>query len=308
MSTIGVDLGGTKIEIASVSDTGVIEERITLATDVKGGYHTILTQISEAVRSLSKMGRGIGVGVPGQVDKLTGVIHEAPNLHWKEVPFQQDLEKYLQLPVTVINDVRAATLGEWRFGAARGLSDVLCLFVGTGIGGGIIANNQLLSGATNCAGEFGHTLIGTERRLCRCGALGCLEAVAGGRAIADRTYEAIHQHPTLAKTILHCAAGGEITARTVALAYSQGDLLAKELMAVTEEALIEGCINLVHSFNPSHLILGGGIITGFPFLLPAIDRGIKERGLKAATRHLQVVPAALGGDAGVIGAAITHLA
>ena len=192
--TVGVDLGGTKLRAALVDATGrvlVSEQRATL---VAAGFDGVAGEIGAAVRAC--IGRaegapvlGVGVGVAGQVVAETGVVSYAPNLFWRDAPLRARLEHELGLPVAVLNDVRAATWGEWRHGAGQGVEDLVVVFVGTGIGGGVVSGGRLLTGCTNMAGELGHLTIVAGGRPCRCGNLGCLEAYAGGWAIALRARE-----------------------------------------------------------------------------------------------------------------------
>ena len=161
--TLGVDLGGTKVEVALVDAHGHIVERLKQPTQVEGGPEGVAAEIAQMVRRLTDKGGaaplGVGVGVPGQVEAASGVVRFAPNLRWRDVPLKEKLHQALNLPVVVTNDVRAATWGEWLHGAGQGVSDLICLFVGTGIGGGVVSGGRLLSGCSNTAGELGHTTV-----------------------------------------------------------------------------------------------------------------------------------------------------
>jgi glucokinase len=306
---IGVDLGGTKIEVAQVYASGRLRQRARLATDVADGSSAVKDQIVSAVRELQKSADsapiGIGVGVAGQIEPDTGTVRFAPNLDWHDVRLGSDLSHTLDLPVVVTNDVRAITWGEWLHGAGRGCDDLLCLFAGTGIGGGIVSGGQMLSGCSNAAGELGHITIQMDGPLCHCGNRGCLEALAGGWAIARRAREAIRSDAVVGAPLLE-RAGGElekVSAKTVAQAAHAGDPLAQKLVDEVAQALIAGILSLVNVLNPRRLILGGGVMEGLPELVGRVDRGVRERALPAATARLQVVSAQLNGDAGVVGAA-----
>jgi glucokinase len=306
---IGIDLGGTKIEIARVDSSGRLLQRTRRATDVADGPSVVKDQIVDGVREMEEgidsRPAGIGIGVAGQIEPGTGTVRFAPNLDWQDVPLGSELSDALDLPVLVANDVRAITWGEWLHGAGQGCDDLVCLFIGTGIGGGIVSGGQVLSGCSNAAGELGHTTIQLNGPLCHCGNRGCLEALAGGWAIARQAREAIQANPAAGRPLLE-RAGGEldkVSARTVAQAAHAGDSLAQELVDQVAEALIAGCMGLVNAVNPCRLILGGGVIEGLPELVDRVDRGVRERALAAATTSLKVVAAQLNGDAGVIGAA-----
>jgi glucokinase len=209
------------------------------------------------------------------------------------------------LPVVVTNDVRAAAWGEWLHGAGQGCDDLVCLFVGTGIGGGVVSGGRMLAGCSNAAGELGHITVDLHGPQCHCGNQGCLEALAGGWAIARRAQEAIAADPAAGTSLVQMAGGQQkaVTAKIVAQAFHAGDPLAQELVDEVAQALIAGAVGLVNAFNPCRLILGGGVIEGLPELVDRIDQGVCERALEAASAPLQVLPAQLKNDAGVVGAA-----
>ena len=306
---IGVDLGGTKVEVAQVDTAGRVLQRLRQSTDVKDGLAAVEAEIVAAVRKLEEHagGRpaGIGVGVAGQIEATTGVVRFAPNLGWHEAPLQADLSQALKLPVAVINDVRAATWGEWLHGAGQGCNDLVCLFVGTGIGGGVVSGGQMLAGCSNAAGELGHVTVDLHGPPCHCGNRGCLEALASGWAIARQARQAIAADPAAGAFLLNMAGGqpDAVTAKIVAQAAQQGDPLAGQLKDEVARALIAGAVGLVNAFNPCRLILGGGVIEGLPELVQRVDEGVRQLALAAASAPLQVVPAHLHNDAGVVGAA-----
>jgi glucokinase len=306
--SIGVDLGGTKLEAARIDALGRVRQRVRKATNVKGGPAAIIADIIGCVRTLQdgvdSSPAGVGVGVAGQVEQESGKVRFAPNLDWRDVPLQADLQRSLGLPVIVTNDVRAATWGEWLHGAGRGCEDLICVFVGTGIGGGVVSGGKVLAGCSNTAGEVGHITIDLHGPPCTCGNRGCLEALAGGWAIARQARESVATDPDGGRILLEMAGGRieEINAATVARAARGGVPLARELMDRVAFALIAGATTLVNAFNPCRLILGGGIVTGVPELVARIDQGVRGQALAAACATLMVLPAGLRGDAGVIGA------
>ena len=306
---IGVDLGGTKVEVAAVDSQGRQYHRVRHPTNVNAGPAAIRGDIVAAARELSqKVGSppvGMGIGVAGQIDSDQGVVRFAPNLGWRDVSLQQDLCEALGWPVVVLNDVRAATWGEWLHGAGQGCDDLICLFVGTGIGGGVVCGGHILSGCTNTAGELGHIIINEEGPSCTCGNRGCLEAFAGGWAIARHAREAISRDPSAGATLLN-SAGGQleaVTAESVVRSAKAGDPLAIRVLDRATKALIAGAVSLVNAFNPCRFILGGGIVDGWPYLPGQIEQGVRQQALEAATHSLQVLPAKLKNSAGVVGAA-----
>lgn len=308
---IGIDLGGTKIELGVVDDKGSILQRIRLETDVKGGANAIEAQLIQGIHSLQEKSgvavQGIGIGVAGQIHPHTGTVIFAPNLKWDNFPLREKIEKALHLPVQVINDVRAITWGEWLYGAGRGYDDCLCVFIGTGIGSGIISGGLMLTGHTNTLGEVGHMTVDFNGPLCTCGNKGCLEAFAGGWGIAERARDAIKGDPKgLASQQLLALAGGElhgVTAKLVVEAYREANPLAQQTIHLAETALSAGCASMINAFNPQRLIIGGGFIDGFPEMVECIDRGVRRLALKAAVKDLEVVKAQLGKEVGVLGSA-----
>jgi glucokinase len=313
---IGVDLGGTKVEVALVDDDGAILERLRHPTPVSEGYDAVIKAIIDLIQRLRSKApdsapAGVGIGVAGQVEAASGLVRFAPNLKWHDVPLGEDLQRELELPVKVLNDVRAVTLGEWQHGAGRDCDDLICIFVGTGIGGGIVSGGRLLTGCTNTAGEVGHMTIALNGPECSCGNRGCVEALAGGWGIARRAQEAIAADPEAGASLLIAAAGltpdgplmEKINARVVAESAHEGDPLAQKLMREAADALVAGTVSLVNAFNPCRLILGGGVIEGSPELIDQVKEGIEQYALAAARAKLQVLPAKLHNDSGVIGAA-----
>jgi glucokinase len=309
MWAVGVDLGGTKVEVAHVNAGGRVQMRVRRATDVRDGPVAVENEILAAVRDLEgSVGNSpvaVGVGVAGQIEPGSGVVRFAPNLDWHDMPLQADLSKSLDLPVTVTNDVRAATWGEWLHGAGQGCDDLVCVFVGTGIGGGVVSGGRMLSGCSNTAGELGHITVDLHGAACHCGNRGCLEAEAGGWAIARQAWQAISADPKAGASMLDMAGGQleAVTAKIVAQAAHAADPLARQLVDQVAQALIAGAVSLVNAFNPRRLILGGGVIEGLPELVEKVDEGVRQLALKAASSPLQVLPAQLHNDAGVIGAA-----
>lgn len=306
---IGVDLGGTKIAMGAVDGEGSVLRLLRYETDVSGGPSAVMGQIARGVAQLKRDGAlpvvGMGIGVAGQVDPETGSVRFAPNLDWRDVSLRACLEESTGAPVTVVNDVRAALWGEWLFGAGRGFDHLICAFVGTGVGGGIVSSGQVLDGCTNTAGEIGHMTVDLQGPVCHCGNQGCLEALAGGWGIERKAREMVKARPGFGSVILKEAGGGveKITARDVVEAYRQGDALAREILDGAVEALAAGMAGLVNILNPCRVILGGGIVEGMPELVARVEEGIRRRSLAAALGDFAVLPSRLGKDAGVVGAA-----
>ena len=308
---IGVDLGGTKIAMGIVDEMGHMLEHRRIDTEVQEGAAAVEIQILKNIEDLRKKNdipiSGIGIGVAGQIESATGKVIFAPNLKWHNIPLKTSMEKAIQLPVSVVNDVRAITLGEWLYGAGKGFSDILCVFIGTGIGGGIVSGGSLMTGFSNSFGEVGHVTIDYNGPLCTCGKRGCLEAIAGGWGIAARAQEAIEadKESSSSKYMLELAGGNVkgVDAKVVIEAYHQQDAMAEQIIQNMQKGVIAGLASLINAYNPARLILGGGIIDAMPEIVSVIDKGIRDNALKAATQSLEVVKGTLGKNVGVVGSA-----
>jgi glucokinase len=307
---IGIDLGGTKIAGVLVDETGAIVASARSATRSGVEPDALIEQVARLIGVLAEAASdrpllGVGVGVAGQVEPATGHVHHAPNLAWLDFPFGDRLGQRTGRHIAVLNDVQAATFGEWRHGAAEGVDHAVCLFVGTGIGGGIIANGALLHGEGGSAGEFGHMVLDMHGPVCRCGNRGCLEAYAGGWAIGRRAHDAATTHATAGTHLLELAGRqpDTITAAVVAEAAHAGDPLARILVREAGEALAAAAVTIVNALNPAVLILGGGVIEGLPELADGVRDHLRLWALPSAARQVRVVRAKLGADAGAVGAA-----
>lgn len=307
--TLGVDLGGTKVLVALVDPAGEIVASFRHPTQAESGFERVVEAIVESVHECLVQagiaGAGaLGVGVAGQVERHTGAVRFAPNLGWRDAPLRLELERRLSLPVAVLNDVRAATWGEWRHGAGRGVDDLVVLFVGTGVGGGIVSGGRVLEGCGNSAGELGHLTIVAGGRKCRCPNRGCLEAYAGGWAIAERARDAAQADGATGRALVARAGGIErITAATVTDAWHAGDPLAIRIVEETAGYLAAGIVAIVNALNPCTLVLGGGVLEKVPEYVGRVEPLVRASALGSAVEALRIVPATLAGSAGVIGAA-----
>ncbi len=307
---IGLDLGGTKLAGALVASDGSIVESTRKLSRPEEGTEQVLEVIVEAVDELVALAHGrsvlgVGIGVAGQVDPDTGAVRSAPNLMFKDFQLRARVEERIRLPVAVLNDVQAVTYGEWTHGAGRGVDDLVCIFVGTGVGGGVVADGHLVRGSTGSAGEVGHMTVDLHGPLCRCGTTGCVEAYAGGWAIAERARAAVQKDPQLGAAMLafHNGDPAGIVAATVSSAAAAGDILALRIVQEAGEALGAGAASIINGFNPSVIVLGGGVIEGMPNLFPIVEGELRRRALAAAAAQSTLVLPALGGQAGAIGAA-----
>ncbi len=307
--SIGVDIGGTKIQVTHVDKNGKAVQSKVFSTDVKGGPDLIQAGIVTAIQCLERKAgsrpAAVGVGMAGQILAPDGLVKFAPNLGWQNVPLQANLTSRLGVPVVVLNDVRAAAYGEWMHGAGQGVKDLLVLFIGTGIGGGVISGGQLLTGAANAAGELGHTTLLLNGPQCTCGNKGCLEALASGWALGKKAKAAIEVDPSKGQKILQAAGGQlhDVAARHVVEAAKGLDPLAQQLLDEAIDAIACGSASFVNAFNPSRIIFGGGLGMALPQLLEKVEQKILAVSLKAAAESVTVRLSSLGNDAGAIGAA-----
>lgn len=310
---IGIDLGGTNIKAALVNtETGEISAVNSIPTNAREGHDSVIAQMAKVVDQIvtqsgfekSDIG-GIGVGLPGSIDIEKGTTVFLTNLpgHWIDVPVRDQLSKWTGLPVALINDARAMTLGEWRFGAGRGV-DIACLTLGTGIGGGLVINGRLHLGPTGSAGELGHLSVDVNGPQCGCGNRGCIEAFASGPAISAMGMKAVVQGQ---ETRIADLAGGDlnrITPELICEAAQAGDRIAKQIYEFAGMIIGAGVANIILAVSPRRIVIGGGVAAAGDLILDPIRRSIKDRVFLKEVDQIDVVPAKLGNNAGLIGAAV----
>lgn len=302
----GVDLGGTKIQILKIDSKGKVLGSLKIPTDVKKGAPYIINSLIKALKSMShEPPLGVGVGVAGQIEEESGTVLFGPNLKWKDVLLAEQIKKGLKTEVFVTNDVRAATIGELVYGAAQGVSHLLSIFVGTGIGGSIVIDGQVLKGPNNTAGEIGHMVVDLNGPPCTCGSKGCLEAIASGWGMEARAMTAVNADPIKAKTLIALAMGdpSAIKGPMIQQAAKNKDPLALSIVKEAEKALIFGTKSLVNILNPKVIVFGGGIIDANPDMVERIEKGVQKNALKAAVKNVEFRISALKGEAGSFGAA-----
>jgi glucokinase len=321
---VGVDIGGTNIKLGLVDRQGRVTRRRLLPTRAKQGPIPALERVATAIAALGRGHRvaSVGVGIAGLVDHDNGIVRVPPNLPgWNGTPVRDLLGRLTGRPVRCANDVNAVTLGEWLHGAGQGCADFLCVTLGTGVGGGIVAGGRLLLGANQAAGEIGHTIIHAGGLQCRCGNCGCVERYVGAAYVVDRARKRIraqlkrlNDHRN--QTALFSAGAGEgpsrilelagsysgITTREIGRAARAGDRLALELIAEMAGHLGAGLASAVQLLDPERIVIGGGVSgLGAP-LLRALRREVYRLVPMFPGRKLEIVAAKLGNDAGVVGA------
>jgi glucokinase len=302
-----VDLGGTKIIAAVVLPDGEIISRNYCLTMADHGPEIVIDRILSAVNRAIVQAKmktsemvGFGIAAAGILDTKRGIVTTSPNLpQWHNIP----LTGRLGIVTYVINDANAAALGEHRFGAGIGFNNVIYLTVSTGIGGGIIIEGELYSGADGCAGEVGHMTVEADGPRCHCGNFGCLEALASGWAMTKSAITRIKNGEKSSIVELVNGRLESITAETVTAAARQGDRLAKDLVAEAAKYLGIGLANLVNIFNPELIVIGGGLSKMGDMLLKPARKVLKERAFQLPAQTVHIVRARLGSNAGIIGAA-----
>jgi glucokinase len=307
---VGIDLGGTAIKLAIVTEEGEIAFKIDQPTDVAGGGDKILYQMNEMLESgLVALGierkqiQGIGIGAPAFLDLETGFVYESVNLHWKNYPLKDRLQEITGVSVIVDNDANTAALGEMWKGAGEGSTDLLCITLGTGVGGGVIVNGQIYHGHRGGAGEVGHTTVIADGGFrCNCGKSGCLETIASATGIVRLATLALEEGQTsVLSSILEKS--GKLEAKDVALSAGQGDKLSIEVLDKVGFYLGLVLGNYAVTNNPQKIVIGGGVSKAGEILFGPIRNYYNKFALPHLTGHIEIVPATMGNDAGVIGSA-----
>jgi glucokinase len=309
---VAVDIGGTKIMTAIFSPDGKVLAKEVLPTLGDDGVGRVIERIGSAIESLlvdknitiSRIS-AIGMAVAGGIDTGRGVVvTPSPNLpDWVEIPLAETIKKKFGVDVIILNDASAAALGEHRYGAGRGVKDLVLFTLGTGIGGGIIINGKLYLGAVGGAGELGHMTVDADGPECGCGNTGCLEILASGTAITRNAVERIQRGE---KSSLAGMAGGKInniTAQLIEKAARSGDKLAQEVIARAAYYLGIGMVNVVNIFNPEMVIIGGGMAEMGEMIIGPGRKMVAERTFSINARAVRIVTAQLGNEAGIYGAA-----
>ncbi|MBT3313704.1 MAG: ROK family protein [Anaerolineae bacterium] len=299
---IAVDLGGTHIRAASFRPTEtepLKHHKIKTRSKDESIFERILHLIEEVISSGESLG-AIGIAAPGPLNPRTGVILNTPNIPaWDNFPIIEKLNAYFHVPVFLGNDANLAALGEWRYGAGQGHDHLLYLTISTGVGGGIISDRHLLEGKDGLAAELGHVTILAEGPICGCGHRGHLEALSSGTAIARYVKEELKNE----KTESSLRSRANRSAKSIAKAAREGDPLALSAYERAGKYLGIGVASFLHIFNPSIVILGGGVSQSEDLLCKPFRKSLeKEIFAPAYLEELTITTAALGDDAGLLGA------
>ncbi|WP_319559015.1 ROK family protein [Marispirochaeta sp.] len=308
---IGFDLGGTKMIASLLDENYAILGRVKKRTDPHEGNSAVLKRIAAAIEEVILTSgvprsaiKGIGFAAPGPMDREAGIMISTPNLGFENIPIRSYLEEEAGIKVCLDNDVNAGTFGEFIKGAGKGYRHLLGVFLGTGIGGGLIINGQMYRGANGNAGEVGHMILQTDGPLCGCGQYGCLEALASRRSLAK---DAVALASSGKAPVLLNMAGTDIAgykSGVFAKALKKQDPAAKEIIKRGAFYLGIGLANCVNMLNPEAIILGGGLVEklGTPFL-KQIVKSLRAHSLPGLIEDVKVMAAELGDDAALVGSA-----
>ncbi|MGB8212515.1 MAG: ROK family protein [Anaerolineales bacterium] len=311
--SIGIDVGGTSLRVALLraGEGRILVERQALTLSEEG-HEAVLARLAGLVRevisaagALPQQVGAIGLGLPGRLDPAAGVVKFLPNLagNWVGVRAAETLSGMLDLPVHLINDARAMTFGEWKYGAGRGVETMVCFTLGTGIGGGVVVNGRMLTDADGAVGELGHQVVVADGLPCSCGGRGCLESYASGQAITAAGIRAVLLRWGTSIGKLADFDLNRISPKLIAQAAQAGDPFAQEIFAQAGLYLGIGISNVVLALHPQRVVIGGGLAQVGDLLLEPARQTLRERVHLMFVADIEIMPAQLGIDAGLIGAA-----
>lgn len=307
---VGVDIGGTTIKIAIIDLEGNIVDKWEIPTNTSNGGVYITRELAASIKSKVAASNytyedliGIGMGAPGFIEMETGFIYKAINIGWENFPLKDELEKETNLSVIVDNDANIAALGEMWKGAGDGAKDLLAVTLGTGVGGGIITNGNIVHGTNGMAGEIGHiTSAPNDGYQCNCGKKGCLETIASATGIARIAKEGLEEHKNSTLFALY-EKTGEISSKDVFDAANSGDEWAINVIDHICFHLGLAIANLANAINPKKIVIGGGVSKAGDTLLKPLKQYFEKFALPRVSEGADFAIASLGNDAGVIGGA-----
>lgn len=306
---IGIDIGGTTVKMGILKTTGEIFQKWEIPTDTSNEGRLIVDQVCRSIDSKliefnfdKKHIMGIGIGAPGFIDSEKGFVFQAVNIGWRNIDLTKKIEEKLGVPAFLENDANVAVLGENWLGAGNQDKDVLAVTLGTGVGGGIIANGEILNGVSGTAGEIGHITIDVDGPLCNCGRKGCLETYVSATGMVRQAMAMIEKHPTslLAEKYKN---NGRITTKDIFDLKNQDDLISQQIIDFTTDALGRALSNIATILNPSKILIGGGVSRAGDQLLTPLKASFVRYSLPRTQQDCEFKIAQLGNDAGMIGAA-----
>lgn len=312
---IGIDLGGTKMLAGAVDEHGEVLHKERELTRAEEGAEAVIGRLADLVGALADKVASLGgrrvlavsIGVPGGVDSATGQVDRAPNLRWEKVPLGPLLSSRTGVPVLLDNDVRVAVLGEYVHGAGRGARSMVGVWVGTGIGGGVILDGQLQTGARGVAGEIGHMIVAARGPRCPCGSRGCIEALASRTSI-ERELRAAVERGARTRVFKRMKKKGraELTSSIVARALDDEDPALTKVFARAQRYLGLHAANLINALDPEVIVFGGGMAErlGERFVAPIREVAFRHALSRRDLDRVRLEPTALGEDAPLLGAAV----
>jgi len=308
---IGIDLGGTNLKFAVIDEAGAICARDTIPTEGHEGHDAVMRRMVDgASKLLANVPDGgvasIGVGVPGLLNMISGTTLDLPNLpgKWANVPVKAIIERALNIPTHVINDVRAFTIAERELGAAQGANTAVCYAIGTGIGGGILIDGKVHFGIGGAAGELGHIIVNPNGVQCSCGNRGCVEALASGPAIIGEANRRVVQGFTTRLTEIIEDDLNRTTPGIVEQAAAEGDEIAQEVLNRAGYYLGLSMAGIIAAIAPEVVVIGGGVVKPHGFYWKSFEATARANNTVTDMTRVSFVPASLGYEAGVIGAAL----
>ena len=308
--SVGIDLGGTKILAGIVEkESGKVLFEVKNKTKKEKGNKKITAKIIETLEELFETSNvpkeeisSVGIGLAGQVERNKGILINAVNLECKDLNIKEILEEKFSIPVNIGNDVEVATFGELKFGSGIGYKDIVCIFVGTGIGSSIVKDGKIHLGASQSAGEIGHIIVDLNGRACACGANGCLEAYASRSAIESRILGAVKKGRK--SIITELADGKSISSKHIKKSLEAHDEVVTQYVNEAIDYLSGGIASVINFYNPELMILGGGLIQSIDdFYLQTIKKA-RAKALPTPALSIEFKKASLGDYSGVIGAAL----
>ncbi len=312
MVYIGIDLGGMSIKAGIVDKQGKILIKDKVPTKADRHYSEIILDMATLIKKLLNDSHitiddvlGIGIGSPGTPDSKSGVLVFSNNLHFYNVPIREELKRYYDVPIYLENDANVAALAESEFGASKNVENSVMITLGTGIGGGIIINNRIYGGFNSAASELGHMIIVHDGILCSCGQKGCFEKYASASALISQTIEGAKKNPTSLINEIVNHDYSKINAKTVFNAKEAGDETAKNIITTFIGYLSSGIINIVDILFPEYIVIGGGLGNEGENLIAPLRKIVSETAYSShGLRETTILPAKMGNDAGIIGAAM----
>lgn len=307
MYCVGVDIGGMSVKVGVVDQNGKILKKDKVVTDVAGGPHKIINDISMLIKSLVDINDrdflGVGIGCPGAINSARGTVDRAFNLNWHHVALVDELARTINRHIKVSNDANVAALGETMFGVGRTYTDTIFLTLGTGVGGGIVLNGKLYEGNESKGAEMGHMVLVVDGEPCSCGRRGCMEAYCSATALIRETQKAMLADKNSAMWKFSPNLD-DVDGRTAFECSKQGDKAANDVVNYFVKYLGEGMLNFANIFRPQAIILGGGVCAQGDYLIYKLKDYCKDRNYGFAdTPRFDILTAQLGNDAGIIGAA-----